>query len=177
MFQFKPDTANFAKYIQKAVSGLSDIQTNRDLSQGMSEAGEAYSRFIRNRFSANSQGAGQWVDLDIATKRKRFALYGSPTRERNSGKNSYEGAKFPILKATLRLFGSLSKGHSDNINIVNKTGIIVGSKTPYARYHQTGTSRMPARVILVKPDKEARSQIKIALELAFRRFFNGRSDQ
>lgn len=62
-------------------------------------------------------------------------------------KQSAWGFIYPILKASGRLMASITKpGDTDSIAmILNKRTLILGTKTPYAEYHQFGTNRLPAR--------------------------------
>lgn len=81
----------------------------------------------------SSQGraySGGWKPLAPATKRYK----------------ARRGLDPRILHATLRLRKSwTTKGHPDNVYRATADEMFFGSRTPYARYHQLGTSRMPQR--------------------------------
>lgn len=55
----------------------------------------------------------------------------------------------PILRASDRLFQSLTGRNQDSIVEIDARSLIWGTSTPYARYHQRGTARMPQRKIIV----------------------------
>lgn len=57
-----------------------------------------------------------------------------------------------ILIKTGQLFRSLSKGAPGSFESITAAGIQVGTFDRTAAFHQYGTSRMPARPILVPPD-------------------------
>lgn len=55
----------------------------------------------------------------------------------------------PILERTGQLRQSTTeRGTPGNVFIVAANGVEVGTLTPYAKYHQSGTRRMPKRVIV-----------------------------
>ena len=52
----------------------------------------------------------------------------------------------PILQRTRRLHKSLtSPSHADHVYDPGRKGLTLGTRVPYAGYHQTGTRRMPQR--------------------------------
>jgi phage gpG-like protein len=55
----------------------------------------------------------------------------------------------PILRATDRLHDSLTDMTSDTVWRVTPRTIQFGSRVPYFQFHQSGTSKMPARPPLV----------------------------
>lgn len=65
--------------------------------------------------------------------------------------DAYAARKHPdrgILRRTDRLFRSLTrKRSSEAVFQVRRDGFTRGTRVPYARFHQTGTKRMPARPI------------------------------
>ena len=62
------------------------------------------------------------------------------------------GGAHPILERTSQLRQSLTqRGTPGNIFDVRPMGLTVGTATPYARFHQFGTSKMPARLIVGVP--------------------------
>lgn len=91
------------------------------------------------RSNFQSQGAarsGGWAALAESTKARKQASH-DPTIRANWNR---------ILHATEALFKSLTqRGSADALLIVQPTWMAYGSLLPYARLHQTGTSRMPQR--------------------------------
>lgn len=67
---------------------------------------------------------------------------------------AYEGWKSkaypgqPIMRRSDRLYESLTSQTGDTIWQVGPRHIEFGSRVPYFEFHQTGTSRMPARPVL-----------------------------
>lgn len=53
-----------------------------------------------------------------------------------------------ILHATLALRESLTGKTGDSIRIMTPSSFAFGTEVPYAKYHQTGTSKMPARRVV-----------------------------
>lgn len=54
-----------------------------------------------------------------------------------------------ILVATGNLFGSLTRGsHANHFFVASKKGMTIGTAVPYAKFHQTGTRKMPKRKII-----------------------------
>ena len=52
------------------------------------------------------------------------------------------GFIYPILKRTGRLEKSLTeRGHPDNITVIDKKSFALGSRVPYAKYHNSGRPR------------------------------------
>lgn len=81
-------------------------------------------------FDQEGNGSGRWLPLS-----KRYGEWKA---------RHFPGKK--ILQLTGRLRGSLvSGGHSDSITRKTKNYLFIGSKVPYAKYHQQGTTRMVAR--------------------------------
>lgn len=92
--------------------------------------------FKSNRAIFNLKGPGQFQDLsERYKKQKRGSL----------------GFVYPILEAeNKRIKGSLTKpGHKDSIaQIVGKSGLVLGTSTPYAIYLHAGTKHMPPRPVV-----------------------------
>ncbi|MCX7844361.1 MAG: phage virion morphogenesis protein [Candidatus Bipolaricaulota bacterium] len=62
----------------------------------------------------------------------------------------YPGA--PILVRTGRLRASLVGSTRDTVEVMEPHMLRIGTRVPYALYHQTGTSRMPPRPPIVIPE-------------------------
>ncbi len=64
----------------------------------------------------------------------------------------------PILERTGNLLRSLTSGADPNaVKVEDPQALTLGSKIPYAIYHQTGTSKMPARPEIKLPEPFKRS--------------------
>ena len=112
------------------------------------------SRFIKSRRAIfNLKSPGQYADL-------------TPTYRRRKSKDSKSLARpYPILLKTGRLRESLTKVGGENIRIVNKKSLTVGTSVPYSAYLQKGTSKMEGREFLFwGPESKAHSNSKAALK-------------
>jgi phage gpG-like protein len=130
----------------------------RHVARGLIDAARAYMQYIRGRFFRASRGDGTWKDLAPSTKLKR-AMKSAPSVIRSAtgrGQRAIDAAaslRFPILYDTGRLYRSLSPGGPGYVErFTNPLTIRVGTSVPYATYHQSGTTRMPQRVVLDVPD-------------------------
>jgi len=87
---------------------------------------------MREQFAAQGTGRrGRWPQLS--------ARYAAQKRKKYPG--------LPILQRTRRLVSSLTTNTVNTIIIATAKTLTFGSSLPYGRFHQTGTRRMPARVI------------------------------
>lgn len=129
------DLSGVDRFFDRLDSGLSDISGN-PLGEGFLEAGDSYMDGIRQRFGSFSQGEGDWPPLSPRYAKQKLKQYGHEL----------------ILVRTGHMFTSLFPGQPDNIRFVLPDGSVVGTDDPKAHFHQYGTSRMPARPILVPPD-------------------------
>lgn len=79
------------------------------------------------------KGPGRYQDLSERYKKRKV-------RPKNKGG---AGFVYPILKFTGRLAGSITNpNHPEKINyIVNKSTLVLGTKVPYAIYHQSNKKR------------------------------------
>jgi phage gpG-like protein len=79
----------------------------------------------------DTEGRGEWPELSAATL-ERKAKEGYPSK---------------ILQATEQLYDSLSGGLSSagHVERITEDEIVFGTTVPWARYHQEGTAKMPAR--------------------------------
>lgn len=66
-----------------------------------------------------------------------------------------------ILHRSGALMRSLTtKGASGNVTSVSPHQLVFGTTIPYARYHQSGTARMPMRKPIELPEQARRSAVK-----------------
>ena len=108
-----------------------------DLSVPLSIMGD---RFIESRkfiFDENRSGPGVYKDLSARYKRQKMAL----TKKRG------RGFIYPILLLTGRLKKSLTQMGGENIKIVGKKSLEIGTEVPYGIKHQEGRG-VPKRQFL-----------------------------
>jgi phage gpG-like protein len=77
-------------------------------------------------------------------------LAASTIRRRRKGKN--RRGKVQILRDTGILFNSLAQAQPFNVLSIVPGVVTIGTEVPYARYHQSGTARMPARRLWPEPE-------------------------
>lgn len=125
---FKVDpNLEFQKSIDKATKELSDLTIPLTLiSQDFYKSEKAIFQL---------KSPGQYPDLTASTKRQKRKL-------------GYQ--VYPILKRTGRLEQSLTQPDSnESINqIQQKKTLIIGTRVPYATYHQNGSGNLPERKVL-----------------------------
>jgi phage gpG-like protein len=118
------------KELERAIRKLSK---EIDFEAGHREVAIALDAWMRRNFQGDGAMVGGWAPLAPSTiKRKEKA------------------GKTKMLYWSGRLFQSFYATGS-------KREAVAGARVPYARYHQEGTSRMPARPIL--PTKEEATRI------------------
>ena len=85
---------------------------------------------IGEQFSSEGgRGSGGWAALSEATSHAKAAA----------------GLDPHILQATHTLMHSLTETGGEHVEEVGDDFLLFGSKVGYGRYHQKGTSKMPAR--------------------------------
>ncbi len=115
-------------------------QLSRDLLRFSAHVGNAQPAFhkiaedmrlqIEEQFATEGgRGSGGWKELAESTLRAKLAA----------------GLDPDILQATHALMESLTGTGSDHIEEISDEHLLFGSSVPYGKYHQKGTSRMPAR--------------------------------
>lgn len=67
----------------------------------------------------------------------------------------------PIMRASDRLFQSLTDQTADSVVEIEAQEMTFGTEVPYARYHQRGEGRNPQRKILVVTEEDRRQLKKI----------------
>jgi len=99
------------------------------------------------QFSSQGQsGSGGWVSL-------------------SSDYGAWKALNFPgmpILQRTGRLKSSLTeRSHADFRYEAGRMGLTMGTKVPYAGYHQTGTRKMPRRPPIELTEAQRRGWVKM----------------
>lgn len=84
--------------------------------------------------SSGAKGAsGKWAEVSEATEAFKIREFGT----------------FALLAGTLiatgKLYESLTRSTADSVFESNPKDMAIGTSLPYAKFHQTGTRRMPAR--------------------------------
>jgi phage gpG-like protein len=108
---------------------------------------------------------GRWKELSTKYKERKLRKWGP----------------VPILQASGKLYRALSGTSPDSVFEKEAQSMAIGTSLPYARYHQTGTKRMPKRPPmdftdeqkdrLVEPIKRKLRQLIANAKLAERRGF------
>lgn len=112
----------------------------RDAAKRVDNLSFAYKEISRdwrksNKAQFSLQGSGQYPPLSPRYKQEKAKRY----------------PRASILVATGRLRDSVTKAsHKDHINLIKKSGLILGTKTPYGIYHQSDRPRrkIPQRKFL-----------------------------
>lgn len=115
-------------------------QVSRELMRFSAHAGNAQPAFhkiaedmreqIAEQFSTEGdRGSGGWAPLTDSTLAAKAA----------------RGLDSHILQATQSLMNSLAGTGGDHIEQVTDDSLLFGSSIAYGKYHQKGTTRMPAR--------------------------------
>lgn len=100
--------------------------------------------------SENAKGAsGRWKPISKKTEEIKIRKRGT----------------FALLAGTLidseALYKSLTGKSNHTVSIINKQGAAFGTNLPYAKLHQTGTKRMPARPPIDLSDAQKRRIQKV----------------
>lgn len=99
-------------------------------------------RSLERSFSENFRGGGSlvggWDPLDVG--------YASWKRKNHPGN--------PRLRISGKLFRSI-RNLDGGVNKINKLNATFGTDVEYAKFHQYGTTKMPARPIVFVPDQFA----------------------
>lgn len=97
--------------------------------------GEIGKEFLESRkFIFALKGHGQYDDLSEAYKKRKSKLKG--------------GSPYPILLLTGRLAKSITQEGDENIMIVGKKSLRIGTSVEYGAAHNFGNSRTPKRPFL-----------------------------
>lgn len=134
---------------------------NADLRNGVEDAQRAYLAGERAKFmsASHSAGGGEWPDLAPSTKLRRYRQAGGRFR-RTKGVSRMDRLRqvasipFPILYITGHFYSSLTPGEPDAYMAQTPDSIKVGTRVPWAHYHQTGGRRLPQRRFLHEPDDD-----------------------
>lgn len=98
----------------------------------------------------SSQGEGEWQQLS-----PRYAAW---KQQHFPGK--------PLLVASGNLRDSLTGSRSPfSVMEMQPRSLAVGTSVPYARYHQLGTSRMPARPPIIIDDATLNRMLEVAMDM------------
>lgn len=120
---------------------ISSVQGGAERAENyLEEVGEAAQREFGRIME--TEGNGGWPDILEKTKQV---------------KNKKGAGSRPILQRTGALFASLTRrGAPGNVFERRQRSLDVGTKLPYARFHQQGTGYMPARpFVFMTPELRA----------------------
>lgn len=133
------DTSAFDAAIER-IERATDPSTAGPMRDGLIAASDMYHTAMRARFDAASARDGAWAEHAPSTIRRR-------------------GAGAPILIERGDLRESLERSGSDHVIDAEGDSVIEGTQNFTARFHQSGTLRMPARPILVEPDGQTLAEM------------------
>lgn len=117
-----------------------------NMTEAMDDVFALLFRIERKQFdSQGGYGSGGWAALAPSTVARKRRLGLDPR----------------ILRETGALFKSVTGKASTNVALPKKDGLVFGTTIEYGRFHQLGTSRMPARPVVELPESDKREIIKI----------------
>lgn len=155
------DTSAFDRMTSRLGFSVASGTQNADLRAGAQTGMQTYLGAMRRRYSSASGNDGTWKDLAPSTKLKRlYKAGGKMGRVKGSkAKDRAASLPYPILYDTGKLYSSLVPGERGNVFEILTDRIRSGSAVAYAKYHQSGGTRLPQRQILVAPAAEVVSQM------------------
>lgn len=115
-------------------------QLSRDLLRFSAHAGNAQPAFHQIAEDMRTQIAEQF-----ATEGGRGSGGWEPLKESTVLTKLSEGLDPHILQATHKLMNSLTGTGGDHIEEISDEHLLFGSSVKYGKFHQKGTSKMPAR--------------------------------
>jgi phage gpG-like protein len=134
----------------KALAGLVAVQTNmQDLSPFWRDVwAPQYFAMVQDLFATSGTARGAGGRFTSGPWQRLSPQYGAWKAKFYPGQ--------PLLTLTGRLRESLRWNGiglgEEGIFEMTPTSVVAGTSVPYGRYHQTGTSKMPARNFLPLPD-------------------------
>jgi phage gpG-like protein len=116
--------------VEKALAGFQESLA--DQAPALARVADDFREMMARQFASEGRAEGTpWPELSPATLRRRRA-------------------RTPILYKTGALLRSLGEpGAAGHVEELEGYSLTLGSRLPYALYHQTGTRRLPARPIIV----------------------------
>lgn len=117
-----------------------DEQISRELLRFSAHAGNAQPAFHKIAEDMREQIAEQF-----STEGDRGSGGWAPLKEATIAAKAAAGLDPHILQATHSLMESLTGRGGDHIEQITDDSLLFGSSIAYGRFHQKGTSRMPAR--------------------------------
>lgn len=127
----------------------------------MLAASDAHGESLRQRYAAASAGDGTWAPLAESTVKARERKGETP---------------LDILRITGSIESSLERDNPNHVLETTDNSVIEGTAHRLARFHQDGTSRIPARPIIVAPTEETIDAMKNALANGLRETIEQASD-
>jgi len=135
---------------------------------GQAQFDRAFSRFsdgIKDLRPLWDKLAQEFYRIEDEQFASEGAHSGNPWKPLSPKYQAWKEKQIPgpmILELTNKLKLSLTyKGSSAHVRIEEPLSISLGSSLPYARYHQTGTRRMPARKPIDLSEEDKRKLGKI----------------
>jgi phage gpG-like protein len=142
--------------VQVLIDVFGDEQVNRRLLRFEDDVQDAIPAFremaklirgsvYRQFYSDGAYASGGWVPLAPSTVAEK----------------ARRGLDPRILRATGKLFGSLTSGDPGHVERMGPREFVYGTTVPYAKFHQRGTRRMPRRPPLELRDQDRRELVRI----------------
>ena len=133
--------ADNSEAVTKSLGEFQGAITNQQ--PGLAQIADDFRELIARQFASEGRTAGtMWAA-------RKSSLVGAAPRGRPG-----QGHSLPLLVRTGALRDSLTQpvaaGHVEESD---RQTLSIGSRLPYALFHQTGTRRMPARPIIVLRDE------------------------
>jgi phage gpG-like protein len=117
-----------------------DEQISRELLRFSAHAGNAQPAFHKI-----AQDMREQIKEQFGTEGDRGSGGWAPLKEATIAAKASAGLDPHILQATHSLMESLTGSAGDHIEEITDDSLLFGSSDPKGRFHQKGTSRMPAR--------------------------------
>jgi phage gpG-like protein len=113
---------------EKVQDGVADLRKNAI----WLKVQQAFYREVKDHFAGEGTGqSGKWKELSSPYKEWKAKKWGA----------------VPILQASGKMYKSLTREGADAIVDKQPLEMTLGTKVKYAKYHQGGTKKMPARPV------------------------------
>jgi phage gpG-like protein len=140
-----------------------DVQLRRELLRfrgAVADASPAFEQIARGSSGLKGVYSLRGIERRQFQSQGAFASAGwAPLAPSTVRAKARRGLDPRILHATGRLAASLSGG-AGRVEIVSSSQLIFGTSVPYARFHQSGTARMPRRRPIELREQDRRAIVR-----------------
>jgi len=150
MIQFSYDINS--DQVERALAGFQGALA--DNAPALREIADDFREMIAQQFTSEGQAEGTpWAARKTSRQPQtwRKAAMSAPALVARTGR----GNASPLLVRTGALRDSLIGLGGGHVEEIDERSLTLGSRVPYAMFHQLGTRRMPARPIIVLSDARA----------------------